>query len=833
MGTLTQDVRYALRTLARSPLFCAVAVASLALGIGANTAIFTLINQLLLKLLPVKDPQALVMLDERGDHYGNNTGMNSFSYLMYTDLRDQNRVFSGMFCRYGQPLSFSSEGRTERISGELVSGNYFPVLGVGAAAGRVFTAADDQLQGGHPVAVISYDFWQSHFGGEPDAIGRKVLVNGYPLTIIGVSQRGFYGIDPSVSPEIRIPMSMKAQMTPGPWYSLNDRRSRFAQVFGRLKPGVSLQQAKAGLQPLYHSILEKEVREKEFDKASAYTRQTFLKGWVNVLPASKGRSNFRDQYSNPLLVLMAVVGFVLLIACANLANLLIARAASRGKEMAMRVALGASRFRVVRQLLVESLVLALAGGVLGLLLAVGMNRALMSFVPTGTTPLALSASPDWRVFGFNIGISFLTGILFGFVPALHASRPDIVTTLKDQAGAVVGGGSVGLRKVLVAAQVALSLLLLIGAGLFVKTLRNLRDTDPGFRVDNLITFKVDPPRNGYSEPRARQFYRDLTERLSGAPGVTHASMTVVPLLDGDEWDSTITVEGYNTKPGEDMNPHMNYPEPGLFATLGVPILLGRDFNDNDEMKGPKVAIVNAKFVQRYLKGMNPIGHHLGMGGNPGTKTDITIVGVVRNTKYEDMRADVPVELYLPARQSEFVVDMTAYVRTSRPADQAMGEIRSIVRGMDANLPIYDIRTLNVQMDRSLSIERLVASLSAVFGALATFLAAIGLYGVMAFMVTRRTREIGIRMALGAKRGDVLWLVMREVLILMLVGIAIGVPASYLLTRLVQTQLYGVGAHDPLTMVAAVLGIAAVAALAGYAPGRRATLVHPMEALRCE
>jgi predicted permease len=457
----------------------------------------------------------------------------------------------------------------------------------------------------------------------------------------------------------------------------------------------------------------------------------------------------------------------------------------------------------------------------------------MSFIPAGTTPLALSASPDWGVFGFNIGVSLLTGILFGFVPALNASRPDIVTTLKDQAGAVVGGGSVRLRKVLVAAQVALSLLLLIGAGLFVKTLRNLRDTDPGFRIDSLITFKVDPPRNGYSEARSRQFYRDLTARLSGAPGVTHASMTVVPLLDGDEWDSSISVEGYNAKPGEDMNPHMNYPEPGFFATLGVPILMGRDFNDNDEMKAPKVAIVNEKFVQRYLKGMNPIGRHLGMGGNPGTKMDVTIVGVARNTKYEDMRTDVPAELYLPARQSEFVVEMTAYVRTARPAQQAMGEIRSLIRGMDANLPIYDMRTLNAQVDRSLSIERLVASLSAVFGGLATFLAAIGLYGVMAFTVTRRTREIGIRMALGAKRGDVLWLVMREVLILMLAGIAVGVPASYLLTRLVQTQLYGVGAHDPLTMVAAVAGIALVAALAGYAPGRRATLVHPMEALRCD
>ena len=386
------------------------------------------------------------MLDTRGSHYGNNTGSNALSYLMYTDIRDQNQVFSGMFCRFGQSLSFSSEGHTERISGELVSGNYFPVLGVGAALGRVFNVSDDQIQGGHPVAVLSYEFWQSHFAGDPGVLGRRILVNGYPLTIVGVSQRGFYGLDPTYSPQLRIPMTMKKQMTPGPWYSLNDRRSRFAQVFGRLKPGVTMQQAKAGLKPLYHSILDSEVRDKAFDKASSETRQNFLKGWVNVLPASKGRSDVRQHAANPLLILMGVVGFVLLIACANVANLLIARAASRSKEMAMRIALGANRFRLIRQLLAESLLLSLTGGVLGLLLAIGMTRALMSFIPAGTTPLALSARPDWGVFGFNIGISFLTGILFGLAPALQASRADIVTTLKDCAGAVVGGGSVRLRK---------------------------------------------------------------------------------------------------------------------------------------------------------------------------------------------------------------------------------------------------------------------------------------------------------------------------------------------------------------------------------------------------
>jgi predicted permease len=832
MGNLLQDIRYGVRTLTKSPVFCLVAVASLALGIGANTAIFTLIDQLLLKLLPVKSPEQIVLLSHKGSSYGNNTGANSLSYPMYTDLRDNNEVFSGIFCRYAESLSLSSEGRTERVAGELVSGNFFPVLGVGAALGRVFNASDDLRQGGHPIAVLSYEYWQSHYGGDAGVLGRKVLVDGYPLTIVGVSQKGFFGIDPSVSPQIRIPMTMKKQMTPGDWYSLSDRRSRFAQVFGRLRPGVSLAQAKAGLQPLYRSILEKEVRQEAFAKASDETRRNFVKGTLDVLPASKGRSHLREQFANPLLVLMAVVGFVLLIACANVANLLIARAAARRKEMAMRIALGASRMRLIRQLLVESLMLSMAGGGIGLLLAIAMNRALLRFLPSGTTPLALSASPDWGVFGFTVGISLLTGVLFGFAPALQASRADIVTTLKDQAGGVVGGGS-RLRKALVAAQVTLSLLLLIGAGLFVKTLRNLRETDPGFRIERLLTFKIDAPSNGYKQERARQFYADLTARLSGMPGVTSASMTVVPLLDGDEWDSSVTVEGYTRQSGEDVQPHMNYPEPGLFATLGVPILLGRDFRESDNTGAPKVAIVNEMFAQKYFKGASPLGRHLGMGNNPGTKTDIEIVGVVRNLKYEGVRDEITPQLFRPFRQVDFASDMTAYIRTDRTADQMFGEVRQTVHSMDPNLPLFDLRTLDEQVDRSLSTERLVASLSAVFGVLATFLAAIGLYGVMAFAVARRTREIGIRMALGAGRGQVVWLVMREVLALMVVGVAVGLPAAWLLTRVIQSQLYGVQGHDPETIAAAVFLIAAIAALAGLAPGRRATKIHPMEALRQE
>ena len=486
MATLLQDLRYALRTLRKSPLFTMVAVLSLALGIGANTAIFTLIHQLILELLPVKHPEELVLLTSRGQHYGSNTGPNAISYPMYQDIRDKNQVFSGMFCKYGTTLSLNFEGRTELVSGELVSGNYFPVLGVGAAVGRVFNASDDLIQGGHPLAVLSYGFWKTRFGGNRNAIGARILVNGYPLTIVGVSQAGFDGVEVGTSPQIRIPMMMKKEMTPAAsFYGLNDRRGRFAQVFGRLKPGMTLEAAKAGLQPLFHQILQMEVQEKDFAKATEYTRQQFLKMWMDVLPASKGRSDLRRQFTNPLWALMAIVGLVLLIACSNVANLLIARATARQKEIAVRLALGASRRRLICQLLEESVLLSAAGGLAGLGLAVWMDRTLIGFLPLGVTPLTVSSMPDGRVLGFTFAVAVLTGLVFGLAPALQATRPELAGTLKDQAGSVVGGTAVGLRKSLVVAQVSLSLLLLIGAGLFIQSLRNLRRSQPGLPYENL------------------------------------------------------------------------------------------------------------------------------------------------------------------------------------------------------------------------------------------------------------------------------------------------------------------------------------------------------------
>jgi predicted permease len=834
MAILLQDLRYAVRALRKSPLFVSVAVLSLALGIGANTAIFTLIHQLILQYLPVRHPEELVLLTARGNHYGSNNGPNALSYSMYQDFRDRNQVFRGMFCRNGTTASVSFYGRTELAAVEFVSGNYFPVLGVGAAIGRVFSASDDLMQGGHPVAVLSYGYWKARFGGDRGVIGKKFVVDGYPLTIIGVSEAGFNGVEPGNSPQIRVPITMHDSMPPGrKFLELNDRRRRFVQVFGRLKAGMTREQAKAGLQPLFHQILQMEVQQEAFAKSSAYSKQEFLRMWMDVLPGSKGRSQLRDQFSKPLLALMAIVGLVLLIACSNLANLLIARASSRQKEIAVRLALGAGRWRLIHQLLTESLLLSFLGGAAGLALAVLMDRALISLQPTDVWSIAISPTPDTSVLLFTLLVCILTGMLFGLVPGLLATRPELAATLKDEAGSVAGGASAGLRKSLVVAQVALSLLLLVGAGLFLRSLNNLKELHPGFQTQNLIAVGVEPTLSGYKPEWTRQYYRQLTEHLDALPGVNSVALAVIPVLVGWEWDNSVTIEGYTPKQGEDPDPHMQFCSPKFFETLKIPIRMGRDFNPKDALGAPKVAIVNQKFAKRYFGERSPLGRHVGFGSDPGTKTDMEIVGVVGDTKYENMREQVPHELYVPYEQQDWVDSMTIYVRTSAPPASFFDTLRRGMRDVDSSVPMYEMRTMNENVQNSLVTERLLATLSMVFGALATLLAAIGLYGVMAFMVARRTREIGIRMALGAGGASVIWLVMREVLLLASAGLAIGLAAALGLTRLVEAELFGVKPTDIITMIVATMGIAAVVAMAGYLPARRATGIDPMRALRFE
>ncbi|MGC2660128.1 MAG: ABC transporter permease, partial [Bryobacteraceae bacterium] len=686
---------------------------------------------------------------------------------------------------------------------------------------------------GHPVVTLSYDYWVSGFGRNPNVIGEKILVDNYPMTIIGVSARGFLGLDPARAPQIRVPILMEPALMPEwSWLHMNDRRARWVQVFGRLKPGYTVESAKPSLQVLFHQIREYETTLPAAKDWTKFERDQFLRGSVKVTPAATGYSELRNSFSTAMVVLMCMVGLVLLIACANVANLLIARAFARQKEIAVRLSSGASRGRLVRQLLVESMVLSFAGGVLGTGLAVALTKGLLALIPAEENPLMIRPDPDLRILLFTFGLTCLTTLVFGFIPALRASRSDLWSTLKDAAGSIAGqGGSVFLRKGLVSAQVALSFLLLFGAGLFVRSLQNLKATSTGFRdLDNLVTFQVSPALNGYDGPRTVHFYNELLDNLRAVPGVKEAGLASDALLSGDEWDSSMSVEGHQAKDGEDMQAFMNAISPAYFRTMGVPLLAGRDFDRRDMKANSKVAIVNEQFSHHFFGNRSAVGRHIGQGGGPGTKLDIEIVGVAANTLYEGPREGVRRQVFVPDWGNGGVA---FYVRAGLGTGVIYSAVKREVKKLDPAMPIYELKTLGKQLDETLLTERLVALLSAGFGFLATLLAAIGLYGVIAFVVTRRTKELGLRMALGANRGAVIWLVMREVLILLAVGLAIGVPAALSLGSLVASQLYGIKPSDPLTAAASVIALALVATVAGLIPARQASRIDPIVALRYE
>ena len=863
---ILRDLQYAWRGLRRAPLFTIVALMSIALGIGANTAIFTLVDEVLLRRLPVKSPEQLVLFSGARNHYGNNSGGNMLSFPMYEDFRDnfvessralprvsqpvdngapRPRIFSGIFARRTTAMNVGIDGQTERVPGEIVTGTYFDVLGVGAAIGRVLTPDDDTVRGDGRVAVLSFDYWRTRFGADRGVVGRHITINNHTYTIVGVSGAGFDGVDIGYVPNIRVPIMMKAQVTPN-WDDLDNRRSRWVNVFARLKPGVTIDQVKPALQPFFHGLLEAEVQMPAFSGTSAYTREQFLEGEVSILPAAQGRSPIRQQLSQPLWLLMAIVAGVLLIACANVASLLIARATARQKEIAVRLALGASRGRIVGQLLVESVLLAAAGGLIGLVVAAWTTKFLLGYLPTTDTPHVISGSIDYRVLAFNFALSLVTGLLFGLVPAMRSTRPNVAPTLKDQVGAVIGAGGVRFRKGLVVAQVTISVLLLVGAGLFIRSLRNLRQLDLGLNTDNLIAFNVSPGISGYSNVRTKQFEKQIADRIGALPGITSMAFATMGLLEGNEWDSSISIEGYEAKPGENMNPYCNAVSPGYFKTMGIPLIAGRDFDERDaryEEIQPdpnngtppryRVAIVNESYAKHYFGDRSPIGRHIGFGINPGTKTPIEIVGIVKDSKYTGVRDEIPRQVFFAYLENDFAGNAVMYARTTSTPEAAFGSIRQVVRQIDGNVPLYNFRTLEHQIDQSLLNDRIVATLSTAFGVLATVLAVIGLYGVMAYTVARRTREIGVRMALGAVPGDVVWLVMREVLMLVGAGIAIGLAASWGVNRAISNQLYGVTASDPLTIAGAAGLLCLVALAAGYIPARRATRVNPVLALRYE
>ena len=643
MGNTLADLKLAFRGLRRNGLFAAIAILSLALGIGANTAIFTLLDQVVLRKLPVKDPEQLVMLYQDAANMGSNAGTRMHAYPLYQDLQQRAEPLSEVMCRRLVAASISVDNATERVLADMVSGNFFSMLGVQPAAGRLFDSKeDDQVYQGHPVAVLTYDYWVNRFSRDPNVIGKKILVNDHPFTVVGVSARGFIGIDPAQAPHLFVPVQMKPVMLPDwQWLQIADRRARWVQVFGRLKPGYTVETARGPIQGLFTQIRQYEMTLPAAKTWSQYQRDVFMKGQLLVQDASGGFSGLRNEFSTALIVLMCMVGLVLLIACANVANLLIARAFMRQKELAVRLSLGASRGRLVGQMLVESLVLAVLGAIVGLALSVVLTRAMIALIPAGTAPLLITATPDLRILGFTLVLTVITALVFGLLPAFRASRPDPWTTLKDTIGSIAGGrGSLFLRKGLVMLQVALSFLLLFGAGLFVRSLHNLKSTDTGLALDNLVTFQLSPSLSGYDSPRATLFYDALLERLRSAPGVTSASFISVPILAGDEWDSSMRVEGHNPAEGEDMQAFMNALSPGYFETMHIPILEGRDFTRADAKEQSTVAIVNRKFAEHFFKGRSAIGKRLGWGGGPNSKLTIDIVGVVADSLYEGPREGV-------------------------------------------------------------------------------------------------------------------------------------------------------------------------------------------------
>ena len=858
MDSLVRDIRYAFRTLGRAPGFTFVVILMLALGIGSNTAIFSLLDQLLYKPLPVHDPGALVQLDGPGAFRGRTQNNQTFSYPMYRDFRDRTEVFSGVLARFSTAATLMTNGASERVQAEVVTGNYFEVLGVQPAAGRLFSSADEHTPGGHPIVVLSHGYWQRRFGGDPSVVGRNVTINNHPMTVAGVSARDFHGIVTGDSFDIAVPVMMKTVMTPT-WNDLDNRRSRWLNVMARLKNDVTAEQALTQMNVVYRQANEYELSQMEGGSESF--RQRFLAKNLVLLPGSRGIGVDTDV-AGSLMLMMAMVGLVLLIACANIANLILARSAGRRREIAMRLALGAGRGALVRQQLVESLVLSIAGGIAGIGVAILCGQGVMAMMPAGDGVNAISILPDTRVLLFALGISLLTAMLFGLGPALSAGRGvvgfkpgehltwrgrmprfgaarrpnttscQVLSVLKDEGGAVMSGkGQMRVRKGLVVAQVALSMLLVAAGGLFARSLQNLRQFDPGFQSDGLVEFAVEPSLNGYAQPRVQDLLARVREESSRLPGVRSASMAVVPIMDDSEWQSTVAVQGYQAAEGEDMNPEFNAVGPKFFETLGIQLIAGRDFDERDRIGAGRVAIVNESFARYFFKSESAIGRRFGVGRDQAGA--IEIIGVVRDSKTVNLKDETNRVAYTPIAQEEQVDGASFYVRTASGAAAPGDAVRDLMRRLDPSLPIFNLQTMEARMSDSLFTDRLLATLSTAFGVIATLLAAIGLYGVMSYAVARRRKEIGVRMALGADAGQVQRMVLGEISVMAAAGIVIGLGAAIGLGELVKSALFGMSPLDPIALIGAVVLLSAVIFVAGWVPARKASRIEPLRALRAE
>jgi predicted permease len=821
MGTLWQDIRFGSRMLFKSRAFTVVAVLSLALGIGANTTIFTLINTVLWQSLPVAEPSRLMSVfgtDE--NNKGNQLDFGPVSYPNYVDYRDQNDVFTGLLAFGGATMSLSGTGEPEQINGLMVSGNYFDVLGVKAARGRTFLPEEDSTPGTHPVIVLSHALWQRRFGGDPSIVGKTLTFNSQGFTVIGIAPPNFRGTFAIGASDFWVPMAMHDQVLNGTllkWF--NERRALLFNVIGRLKPGVTPAQAQAALQTIGRRL------EQEYPKQNE-------KRNVMLVPLSQStiNPNQRDLFVRAGGLMTTVVGLVLLIACANVANLMLARSTARRKEIAIRVAIGAGRMRIIRQLLTESVLLAVLGGALGLFLAYWATELLWAFRPPFFNQNDLSLRLDGRVLAYTTLISLLTGIIFGLAPALQSSRTDLVTELKEKSGPPKQTHRrFNLRNLLVVAQVALSLVALIGAGLFLRSLSNAQRLNPGFETEKMMVMSFDLGAQGYNETRGREFDRQVQARVEGIPGVRSAAVASNPPLNPGLLRS-VFIEGQEPAAGgHGILTLVTTVGTKYFETMGIPVLKGRDFGATDQENSVKVVVVNEAFARRFWPNEDAVGKRFSFFGDD---FQTEVAGVVRNSDLVNLGEDPRPIAYLPLSQN-YAAGITLHVRTDVDPRTVLPTVRREVQALDPNLPLIAVSPISEVLDQVLWAPRMGAALLVVFGLLALVLAAVGIYGVLAYSVSQRTHEIGLRMALGAQRGDVLKMIVRQGMTLTLIGVVIGLVAAFLVTRFMESLLYGVAATDPVTFMGVSLVLAAVALLATFIPARRATRVDPMIALRHE
>jgi predicted permease len=823
------DLRFSVRSLLRSPSFTVTALLSLALGIGATTAIYSLTDQVILHALPVREPERLVLIDRNGEQATVNAfgTYNLLSYPLCRDLNAQKRFFEGVLCRAARTVTLSTGAESRPAAAEIVSGTYFAVLGVRPALGRLLTSDDDRVPGASPVVVLSHDFWETQLGGAPNVVGRKVLINTHPMTVVGVAAAGFRGIDVGEVPSIWLPASMSAHAIP--WFhDMLNRRVLWMQVLGRLRPGVTLRQAQTGLQPWFKAMLREDTRLAGFPVITAEHRERFLASTLALTPAPQGHSPLRRRLTQPLWVLLAATIMLLSLACLNVGGLFVARGSARGREISTRLALGATRGRIARQLLADSLAIASAGGALGVVLAPTAMRALITFLPADVAPTALRATIDSRLLLSSLVISVATGLATGVAAAWQVGR-GAMQSLRERASA---GGGLRLRRIFVTMQVAFTLIMVVGALLFARTLTALSAKGPGFDTSSLIAVGIDPSRNGAAPADAERLTRRIYDDIRAARSSERAALSRAEMLTGGSWNDPMTIQA-GQRITTDREVQLNAVTPGFFATLGAGMLVGRDFDEHDsESLGEgswRVAIVNEAFAKRYLGGRDPLGARIGVGAGPDARPDVEVVGVVANISYRAVREEWE-QVYFPLNSPQ---GGTFYIRFRGSADAAFRSIRTILRNADPTLPITVMRTLDEQVSRSLSTERMLAALTACFGGLALLLALVGLYGVIAFAVTQRTREIGIRMALGATRSATVWMVLRDALLMVAAGVTVALPCVWALGRVVESQLYDVRSTDPAIIAAATVLLGGASLCAALLPARRASSVNPTDALRCE